>query len=132
MAGNGNYNDVTSAAAAVTISKANQATLTVASPTAGTYGQFYDMSATGGTTSGAVSFNVVAGSTGCSIVATGPNQGKLEITNGSGICSITATMAGNDNYNNVNSAASAVTVSKANQAVVLLTRVRPPELTETN
>src|SRR6185503_13171454 len=76
------------------------------------------MSASGGTTAGAISFAVTGDSTACSILTSGPDTGKLAITSGTGVCKITATRAGNADYNDVTSAAHAVTVSKANQAAL--------------
>jgi hypothetical protein len=113
-----NYNSATSADHPVTISKANQATLTVTAPNSGTYGEFYTMTATGGSGTGALSFEVVAGSTACAIVVGGSNDGKLEVTSGTGTCSIKATKAADDSYNSTTSADHPVTVNKANQATL--------------
>jgi hypothetical protein len=59
------------------------------------------------------------------------NQGKLEITNGIGTCSITATKAANVNYNQTTSVATTVTISKANQATLNVTSPTA-ELSETS
>src|SRR5204863_409520 len=53
-------------------------------------------------------------STGCSVAGT-----TLSVSDVSGTCSITATMAGNNNYNPVTSAALVVGLSKANQAALV-------------
>jgi hypothetical protein len=103
----------------LTINKASQAALAVTSPTAGTFGQAYAMSASGGTGSGTLSYAVVSGSTACTIATSGPNAGKLEITSGTGTCSITASRAGGDNYNDVTSPAAEVTISKAAATLAL-------------
>ena len=118
QAGNSNYNAAAEVTNSATAAKANQATLSVTAPSAGTFGQFYEMTASGGSGDGALSFSVVAGSTGCAIVtAVGPHQGELEITSGSGTCKITAHKAGDDNYNPADSAEHTVTVEKANQTI---------------
>jgi hypothetical protein len=114
MAGNANYNDVTSPEVTVTLQKANQAALTLlgaASPLV--YNTTEMLSTSGGTTSSAVTYNVTLGS--CSLVGLGNNQ--LQANSGTGTCTVTATMAGNDNYNPVTSAAVVVTLQKANQTI---------------
>jgi hypothetical protein len=118
-AGDANYNAATQVSVSANATKIAQAALSIASPTAGTFGQFYTMTATGGTTAGATTFAVVAGSTACAIPSTGIHAGQLEITSGTGTCSITATMAGNSNYTAVTSASQAVTVGKATATVTL-------------
>jgi MBG domain (YGX type) len=116
-AGDGNYNPVTSAAHTVAVSKADQAALSVDSPNSGTFGDHLTMSASGGSTVGAITFAVTGDSGACSILTSGGDAGKLAITAGMGTCKITATRAGNGNYNDVTSAEHTVTVSKANQSV---------------
>jgi hypothetical protein len=115
-AADGNYNSATSAAHAVTISKADQATLSVATPDDGTYGQKLTMTSSGGSGTGAVSFAVTG--TACEPVASGADAGKLAITSGTGTCSITATKATDSNYKSATSAAHTVTIHKATQAAV--------------
>jgi hypothetical protein len=110
-AGDDNYNPVTSGAHPVTVHKANQAALSVTSPSDGTYDQSYDIVTSGGSGTGALSFDV-GSSTACAIVA-----GKLKITSGTGSCAVSATKAGDDNYNEVTSTAHAVTVHKADQTI---------------
>src|SRR6266511_4174179 len=115
MAGDANYNPVTSAAYAVTLHKANQAALTITNPSDATYGAAATLTVSGGTTGGTVSY-AVGGSTGCSV-----SGDQLSVTNAAGSCSVTATMAGDANYNPVTSAAYAVTLHKANQAALTIT-----------
>jgi uncharacterized repeat protein (TIGR02543 family) len=116
MAGDADYNDVTSASFPVTINKANQATLTITAPASATFGDAdATISTSGGTTGGSVTFNAGA-STACSIVA-----GKLHVLSGTGTCAITATMAGDADYNDVTSASFPVTINKANQAALTIT-----------
>ncbi|MFM8816225.1 MAG: beta strand repeat-containing protein, partial [Actinomycetes bacterium] len=91
-----NYNAVSSSATTVTFAKANQSALSVTS-VSGTYGSSLTLTTSGGTTAGSVTF-VVTG-TGCSITA-----GALSKT-AAGDCSVTATMAGNGNYEPVSSSA---------------------------
>src|SRR5258705_25296 len=113
MAGNNNYNPVTSAALVVGLLKANQAALTaIATPNPVTFGTTSALSTTGGTTAGAVTFSAGA-STGCSVAAS-----TLSVTDASGTCAVTATMAGNNNYNPVTSAVLLVGLLKADQAAL--------------
>src|SRR5215203_1930950 len=111
-AADNNYNSVTSAAHPVTVQKAAQAALTVDDPDNGTFGQHLTITTSGGSGTGALSFQASGGA--CQI----DNDNKLEITSGTGSCSVTATKAADDNYTAVTSAAHPVTVNKANQAAL--------------
>src|SRR5205085_9133318 len=111
FAGNSNYN-VSSNTKTITVGKANQSPLSVSGPTSGVYGDLLVMSASGGSTSGAVTFTVNSGSTACVI-----SGGLLHITSGTGSCSITAHKAGDSNYNPVDSASSLVSIARANQSI---------------
>jgi hypothetical protein len=89
-----NYNVASSApATTVTVSRANQATLSVASPAAGTYGQFYTMTSSGGNGTGAVSFNVslLNRLLDCYCLRAQQITASFRSQMGSGSCSITAT-----------------------------------------
>jgi hypothetical protein len=114
MAGNSNYNDVTSSPAnTINLQKANQAALTLNTASPLTYNQSETLSVLGGTTAGTVSYNLISGS--CTILG---NQ--LTANGGTGICSVTATMAGNSNYNDVTSSpANTINLQKANQTIAL-------------
>src|SRR5437763_11939768 len=113
MAADTNFNLVTYAALVVGLSKANQTALVaIATPNPVTFGTTATLSTTGGTTNGAVTCSH-GFSTGCSVPGT-----TLSVSDVSGTCSITATMAGNNNYNPVTSAALAVGLSKANQTAL--------------
>jgi hypothetical protein len=103
MAGNDNYNAVSSLATTVTFAKASQSGLSVTT-TSGTYGIDLTLNVSGGTTAGLVTF-VVTGA-GCS-----QTDGVLT-KNAAGDCSVTATMAGNGNYNAVSSSATTVTFAR--------------------
>src|SRR5215208_2915656 len=115
-AADGDYNSATSGPQTISLSKANQAALTVDDPDEGTFGDHLPIVTSGGTTNGALSFDTGT-STACQIDA----NNKLEITSGTGTCSVTATMAGNANYNSVTSDAHSVTVKKADQAALTIT-----------
>jgi len=103
MAGNSNYNAVSSLATTVTFAKASQSGLSVTT-TSGTYGIDLTLNVSGGTTAGLVTY-VVTGA-GCS-----QTDGVLT-KNAAGDCSVTATMAGNGNYNAVSSSATTVTFAR--------------------
>ena len=111
MAGNGNYEPVSSLATTVTFGQAAQSALTVTS-TSGTYGSALTLTTSGGTTGGSVTY--VATGTGCLI-----STGALSKSS-AGDCSVTATMAGNSDYNAVSSSATTVTFAKANQSALTL------------
>jgi hypothetical protein len=92
--------------------KANQATLSITAPTSATYGDpDATITTTGGSGSGALSFDA-GSSSACSIVS-----GKLHVLSGTGTCSITATKAGDADYNPTTSAAFTVSINKATLTV---------------
>jgi hypothetical protein len=95
-----------------TITKADQAALTaVATPSTVQYGTTATLSTTGGSGTGAVTFDVGA-STGCSVTDT-----TLSVINASGSCSVTATKAADATYNATTSPAIIVTLTKADQTI---------------
>jgi hypothetical protein len=70
--------------------------------------------ASGGSGTGAYSYSA-GSSTACSV---NPSTGAITVTSGTGTCSITATKAGDINYNvSAVSAAANVTINKANQTI---------------
>lgn len=97
--------------------KADQATLTVTGlPASATYGQTGISAGTsGGSGSGAVTFDAGI-STACSVNTI---SGAVTITSGIGTCAITATKAGDANYNSATSASVSVTI--INNAVTIQT-----------
>jgi hypothetical protein len=103
---------LTSALQTETITKADQATVSITSPSSMTYG---DPDATigvsGGSGTGVVTFDTGA-STACAIVS-----GKLHVVAGAGTCSIIATKAGDANYNPTTSAAHGVDVNRRDLTV---------------
>ena len=106
------YNSATKSVS-ITVNKAEQATLTVTDMPA--EAQAYDTSFTvgsaGGSGTGAVSFSA---SGACSNVGA-----VITITAGSGVCSVTATKAADDNYNSTTSVAATVDATKATATVTL-------------
>jgi hypothetical protein len=120
------YGAESSASNAATPSKANQATLTVTGPASGTYGEKLTPTASGGSGTGAVSFSVVSGSTACTM-GVGEDSGELVITSGTGTCQITATKAGDADYNSTSSDAAQVTIGKASASLAFV----PADLSQT-
>ena len=100
-----NYVSGGTATMTVTVAKADQTTLTVTS-TSGTYGTNLMLTVGGGTTGGSVSW-AVADDSASSCAITG---GALR-SSSAGTCTLTATMAGNDNYNAVTSSPTTVTLT---------------------
>ncbi|CAN2175649.1 Fibronectin type III [Candidatus Nanopelagicaceae bacterium] len=115
-----NYVSVsTTTSATITITLGNQATLTITSAATKGFINSYSLTSSGGTTAGAVIYVVSAsGNTAsCSITGT-----ALTTTGAVGTsCLITATMAGNLNYQAVTSAGFTVTIVKSYQAALLIT-----------
>jgi hypothetical protein len=114
MAGNTNYNAVSSSSTSISITKANQATLSV-SNTSGRYNETITLATTGGTSAGAVTYTVTSGSSNCSLT----NDQLTLVGNATTNCSVTATMAGGTNYNDVTSSARTITINKANQVITV-------------
>lgn len=107
----------TSATATIPATKAYQAPISVVGSNSGTYGSSVSLSVSGGSTNGLVSW-----SDNSSPVCTVNTAGVVSITAGSGgNCSITATMAGDNDYLDVVSSTFTITVSKATQAVLTVT-----------
>ncbi len=107
-----NYNSATSTAGTVTVQPANQAALTVNVSSPATYDTQQTLTTTGGSGTGAVTYNVGA-STACSV-----SGATLSITSGTGTCSVTAAKAADANYNSATSTAATVTVQPADQAAL--------------
>ena len=92
-----------------TPAKQQQAALHLNPTSSLTYGSSEALSTTGGTTNGSETYYVLSGP--CSI--TGPNLNQLTANSGMGSCVVTATMAGNLNYESVTSATRTVTLQPA-------------------
>jgi len=96
-----------------TITKAPQAVLTINGPVAAIFGQTVQLTTSGGTTGAAPTFAVTASTDACTVTT----AGLVEVTHGTGTCAVTATMAGNGNYESVTSAPMTIIVSKAQGSV---------------
>ena len=121
MAGNSSYSPVTSNSVTVTLQPANQATLTLTAASPLTYNQSETLSVTGGTDGGLITYTAT-GSAGvtCSIAS-----GKLSANSGTGTCTVSATMAGNSNYNPVTSNSVIVALQVAAQTINFTTNPPP-------
>ena len=95
------------ATATFTINKANQATLTITSASTVTYGNTLSLTTEGGSGTGEVTFTVTDG-TGKATVS-----GSTLTPAQAGTVTVTATMAGDNNYNPVTSAPVEITINKA-------------------
>ena len=92
----------------------NQSPLTLNTTSPLVYNQSETLSVLGGSSGGAVMYNLISGP--CTLAG---NQ--LTASSGTGSCTLTATMAGNNNYNPVTSAISTVTLALAPQAISFTT-----------
>ena len=119
QAGNANYNPATNVDRTLAIAKADQ-TITFAAIAAKTYGDA-DFNLTASASSGlSVSFSATGD---CTVVA-GP---KAHIT-GAGSCTITASQAGNANYNAAPGVDRIVTINKAGTSVTVASSANPSML----
>ncbi len=111
----GNYSGSSGSSGSVSPGVASQATLIVTSTT-GTFGTPLTLTASGGSSSGAVSYAVANGTaSNCAVSA-----GQLTSTS-AGTCLVTATRAADANYSQVSSAQTTVTLAPANQATLTVT-----------
>jgi hypothetical protein len=92
----------------------NQAPLTLTTSSPLVYGQTETFNLVGGTTGGLVTYNLTGPCT-----LKGNNQ--LMANSGTGSCTLTATMAGNNNYNSVTSNTATVVLALAPQAITFST-----------
>lgn len=106
----------TSATTSISAAKGTQASLTVSGSSSANFGSTVQLSISGGTTSGLISWSAGA-STACSVGATG----IVTITAGTGSCAVTSTMAGNGNYEPVSSNAFVISVNRASQSALTVT-----------
>ncbi|GBU23950.1 hypothetical protein R83H12_00570 [Fibrobacteria bacterium R8-3-H12] len=90
----------------ITVNKANQAALTINSPATHTFGTDYTLETSGGTTNGLVTYSITGGT------GNGEISGHTLTIAKAGTFTITATMAGDDNYNAATSEEFTLTVSK--------------------
>jgi hypothetical protein len=113
LAGNTNYQAVTSSTTSVTVNRANQASVSFSSASSLTYGDTLSLTATGGSGTGTYSFSVTtAGTAGCSV------SGSTLSVSGAGSCVIGVQRAQSVNYNASTVTDLAVTVNKANQSPI--------------
>jgi hypothetical protein len=106
------YNAATSSNATFTFSKASQNALSITS-TSGNFGTPLALVTSGGSSSGLLSYSYSAGTTTCSL------SGNNLTSNGVGTCTITATLAADNNYNAISSSATTITFSTGNSATTI-------------
>ncbi len=119
--GDSSFSDSISDALTQTVNVADQSTLTVVAGSPLTYNTSEGLSTTGGSGTGAVSYEVTSGS--CTI--TGASSDQLRADSGIGTCSVRATKAADANYKAATSAALTVTLQKADQATLTLAAGSP-------
>ena len=117
LAGDSTYNSVSVTSSTVTVSKGNQAAIQITGlNTTYTYGAGQiTLGTTGGSNAGGT-VTYTSNNTNVAVVS----DNKITIV-GWGTFTITATLAGNDNYNPVTTTSNQVTVNKANQAAIQIT-----------
>ncbi|HVU15399.1 MAG TPA: DUF4082 domain-containing protein [Candidatus Didemnitutus sp.] len=116
-AADSNYNAATSADFTLTLGKSAQASLTITSPSTGTYGSAYTATAAGGSGTGALTWALGTGSTASGASVT---TGGSVTSSGAGTVVINVTKAADSNYNAATSADFTVTFGKASQAAPII------------
>ncbi|MDD2362118.1 MAG: YDG domain-containing protein [Oscillospiraceae bacterium] len=109
--GDANNEPAASAITSYTVNKANQSVLAVVSDSSITFGDTYVASASGGSSGGAVSFQIIGGT------GEGSFNGNVLTVTKAGTIIYTAKMSGGSNYNDVISSAFTLTVNKANSSI---------------
>ncbi len=105
----------------ITVSKTNQAALSITAPATKTYGDApFAPSTSGGSGTGALTFT-----SSTPAVCTASGSAQVTIV-GTGTCTVTATKAADANYNARTSAPYSITVNKANQAALVVTGTSSP------
>ncbi len=112
-AGDANWFAATTATQTVTITKANQATLTVVASNSVVFGNTILLNTSGGSGLGAVTYSTTGTCT--------ESGGLLTLGDAGSNCSVTATKAGSLNYNSATSVAFSIAVTRAQQAAVSIT-----------
>ena len=119
-AGDTNYNPVSSSDTTITFTTANQAALSINS-ISGTYGTPIKLHTAGGSGTGGVTYVVDGGTaSGCTVSVSTPYT--LSSTS-VGTCLVTATKAGDTNYNPVSSSDTTITFTTANQAALSINSI---------
>lgn len=106
ITGTGNYSGTATSKPTYTITKADQAALSITSSGPATFGQNYTLTTSGGSGSGAVTFTVTDG-TGAATV-----NGNILTPSKAGTVTVTAVKAGDNNYNDGNSVPVTITINK--------------------
>lgn len=106
VTGKGNYSGEATNKPSYTITKADQAALSITSSGPATFGQNYTLTTSGGSGSGAVTFTVTDG-TGAATV-----NGNILTPSKAGTVTVTAVKAGDNNYNDGNSVPVTITINK--------------------
>jgi len=118
QAGDADYAAATDVTRTFTVSKANQATLSMTSPTTAIYGETVTLAAAGGSGTGAVNFSVTDGTaTGCAV-----STSTLAYST-AGTCLVTARRTSDANYNQATSSTQTVTISEAGQTLAFTSTV---------
>ena len=106
VTGKGNYSGEATNKPSYTITKADQAALSITSSGPATFGQNFTLTTSGGSGSGAVTFTVTDG-TGAATV-----NGNILTPSKAGTVTVTAVKAGDNNYNDGNSVPVTITINK--------------------
>jgi len=112
-AGDANWFASTTANQTVTITKANQATLTVVAANSVVFGNTILLNTAGGSGPGAVTYSTTGDCT--------ESGGQLTLGEAGSSCSVTASKASSLNYNSATSGAFSIAVTRAQQAAVSIT-----------
>ncbi|NDI02298.1 MAG: fibronectin type III domain-containing protein, partial [Actinobacteria bacterium] len=110
QAGNANYLAASDVVRSFTITKANQATLSMTSASTAVFGDTITLAAAGGSGNGAVAFGVDSGS--CSI-----SNGVLTLGDVGSACNVYATKLSDSKYNLATSQTQSISVTKAGQSL---------------
>lgn len=115
QSGDGSYNPAPSVPRAFAVAKATQAAVSIDSASTVVYGSTLTLRASGGSGTGTLSY-AVSGSSTCTVTQSG-SMWTLHPGDAASVCEVTATRAGDGNYNARSSAVQTVTITKAAQTI---------------
>ncbi|MGA1566470.1 MAG: invasin domain 3-containing protein [Ilumatobacteraceae bacterium] len=117
QAGDANFLAAADVVRSFTIAKANQATVTMTSPSTAIFGETITLAAAGGSGTGQLVFGVEAGS--CTIA----NSTTLTLGNVGSLCQVSATKSTDANFNATTSATQTITITQAGQTLAFTSTV---------
>jgi YVTN family beta-propeller protein len=123
-AGDGTFAGATNSATALTVTPAGQTITFTGGPAAAAYGSTFGVSATASS-----GLTVTITASGACTISGGAGSGTVTMTNGTGICMLTANQAGNSNYTAAPQQTSSTTAQQASSTTTISSNSPNPSTT---